>query len=152
MTNDGRDPRNAAGQIRYCWPGEAKCFCDTDNDCYALEGYVACTPRTSATATTSTTTTTTTRRRDSGVTDTGATGRRQDRAWRPTRGTADSGVTPTRPALDPDPDPSTPTPTPAPTAAGRGHGHRHDDAVDRAAGLPGRRGLRRDGHGRARGA
>lgn len=38
------EPRNAAGQVRYCWPGEAKCQCDSDNDCYALEGYVACIP------------------------------------------------------------------------------------------------------------
>ncbi|MBK8691907.1 MAG: hypothetical protein IPN17_06280 [Deltaproteobacteria bacterium] len=44
VTSDGRDPRNAAGQIRYCWPGEARCFCDTDGDCYAEEGHVACAP------------------------------------------------------------------------------------------------------------
>lgn len=38
-------PRNAAGQIRYCWPGEALCFCDADNDCYSQPGYVArCSP------------------------------------------------------------------------------------------------------------
>src|SRR5690349_4445695 len=36
-------PRNAAGQIRHCWPGEAHCYCDSDNDCYAQDGYVACT-------------------------------------------------------------------------------------------------------------
>jgi predicted esterase len=36
------DPRNAAGYIRYCWPGEPSCYCDRDNDCYALDGYVAC--------------------------------------------------------------------------------------------------------------
>ena len=58
VTSDGRDPRNAAGQIRYCWPSEARCFCDRDNDCYALERYVACTPRTATSTTTSTTTTT----------------------------------------------------------------------------------------------
>ncbi|MFO0646237.1 MAG: PHB depolymerase family esterase [Polyangiales bacterium] len=33
-----------SGQIRYCWPGEAHCFCDRDGDCYAEEGYVRCTP------------------------------------------------------------------------------------------------------------
>ncbi|MDO9022205.1 MAG: hypothetical protein Q8S73_31815 [Deltaproteobacteria bacterium] len=65
VTRDGRgDPRNAAGQIRNCWPGEAKCFCDSDNDCYSLDGYVACTP-VSASAITTTTS------RDSGVRDTG---------------------------------------------------------------------------------
>lgn len=36
------DPRNAAGQIRHCWPGEPMCFCDADNDCYDQAGY---TPR-----------------------------------------------------------------------------------------------------------
>jgi hypothetical protein len=36
------EPRNAAGDIRYCWPGEAYCHCDSDNDCYALDGYVPC--------------------------------------------------------------------------------------------------------------
>jgi predicted esterase/uncharacterized cupin superfamily protein len=42
-TLDGRgDPRNAAGYIRYCWPGEPACFCDRDNDCYALDGYLTC--------------------------------------------------------------------------------------------------------------
>ena len=41
------EPRNAAGKIRFCWPGQRKCHCDRDRDCYALEGYVACTPRTS---------------------------------------------------------------------------------------------------------
>ena len=34
------EPRNAAGQVRHCWPGEAQCFCDRDNDCYAQAGYV----------------------------------------------------------------------------------------------------------------
>lgn len=43
-TDANGDPRNLAGQIRYCWPGMAKCFCDADNDCYPLSGYVACTP------------------------------------------------------------------------------------------------------------
>ncbi|MDO9021056.1 MAG: PHB depolymerase family esterase [Deltaproteobacteria bacterium] len=39
------EPRNAAGQVRHCWPGEARCFCDRDNDCYAEAGYVPrCTP------------------------------------------------------------------------------------------------------------
>lgn len=32
-------PRNAAGQIRWCWPGEPRCFCDRDNDCYRESGY-----------------------------------------------------------------------------------------------------------------
>jgi len=35
-------PRNAAGYVRYCWPGETSCFCDRDNDCYAEDGYVRC--------------------------------------------------------------------------------------------------------------
>ena len=75
VTLDGRgDPRNAAGQIRNCWPGEAKCFCDSDNDCYSLDGYVACTPvtATASTATRTATTTTTTTSRDAGVADSGA--------------------------------------------------------------------------------
>ena len=33
-----------SGHIRHCWPGEARCFCDRDDDCYAEEGYVACIP------------------------------------------------------------------------------------------------------------
>ncbi|MBP6834690.1 MAG: hypothetical protein KA978_28155, partial [Deltaproteobacteria bacterium] len=36
------DPRNAAGFIRYCWPGEASCYCDADDDCYVQPGYVGC--------------------------------------------------------------------------------------------------------------
>jgi hypothetical protein len=36
------EPRNAAGHVRECWPGEAHCTCDRDNDCYAGDGYVAC--------------------------------------------------------------------------------------------------------------
>ncbi len=35
-------PVNSAGQIRQCWPGERYCYCDSDNDCYAESGYVAC--------------------------------------------------------------------------------------------------------------
>ena len=31
-----------SGHIRYCWPGEARCFCDSDNDCYAQDGYRPC--------------------------------------------------------------------------------------------------------------
>jgi len=42
--DDSGNPRNAAGHIRQCWPGNARCFCDRDNDCYAEEGYVACQP------------------------------------------------------------------------------------------------------------
>jgi predicted esterase len=39
------DPRNAAGRVRECWPGEPSCFCDVDNDCYAQAGYTArCAP------------------------------------------------------------------------------------------------------------
>lgn len=34
------EPRNEAGQIRHCWPGERFCFCDSDNDCYAQAGYM----------------------------------------------------------------------------------------------------------------
>lgn len=33
------NPRNAAGQVRDCWPGEPLCTCDRDNDCYAEPGY-----------------------------------------------------------------------------------------------------------------
>ncbi len=33
-----------SGHIRQCWPGEARCFCDRDNDCYAESGYVPCAP------------------------------------------------------------------------------------------------------------
>ncbi|MDO9022544.1 MAG: hypothetical protein Q7V43_36815, partial [Myxococcales bacterium] len=109
VTSDGRDPRNAAGQIRYCWPTEAKCFCDTDNDCYALEGYTACTPRTSATVTT------TTSRTDSGVRDTGVrdTGVRDSGVT--DAGTADTGVTPT-PTPTPTPDAGTATSTTTPSS------------------------------------
>jgi hypothetical protein len=28
--------------VRECWPGERRCNCDADNDCYAQPGYVAC--------------------------------------------------------------------------------------------------------------
>lgn len=43
VVRDARgEPRNAAGQVRFCWPGEARCYCDRDNDCYAQAGY---TPR-----------------------------------------------------------------------------------------------------------
>ena len=39
------NPRNAAGLIRHCWPGEALCTCDRDNDCYAEAGYTpSCRP------------------------------------------------------------------------------------------------------------
>jgi len=38
------DLRNAEGRVRECWPGDARCECDSDNDCYALPGHVACTP------------------------------------------------------------------------------------------------------------
>ncbi len=34
----------SSGHIRHCWPGEAYCFCDSDQDCYAEEGYVPCVP------------------------------------------------------------------------------------------------------------
>ncbi len=40
--DDRGSPRNAAGYIRYCWPGEANCICDRDDDCYPLEGYIDC--------------------------------------------------------------------------------------------------------------
>lgn len=33
------EPRNAAGRIRWCWPGEDRCVCDRDDDCYAESGY-----------------------------------------------------------------------------------------------------------------
>gem|GEM_PF-1395065 len=36
------EPRNAAGHIRWCWPGEDRCTCDADDDCYRAAGY---TPR-----------------------------------------------------------------------------------------------------------
>ena len=42
--DDRGQPRNTAGLVRYCWPGEARCFCDRGNDCYALEGYRPCRP------------------------------------------------------------------------------------------------------------
>lgn len=34
------EPRNAAGHIRWCWPGEPRCTCDRDDDCYRAAGYV----------------------------------------------------------------------------------------------------------------
>ena len=41
------EPRNAAGQIRWCWPAEPLCDCDADNDCYARTGYAPrCAPGT----------------------------------------------------------------------------------------------------------
>jgi hypothetical protein len=33
------EPRNAAGHIRWCWPGEPRCACDRDDDCYRESGY-----------------------------------------------------------------------------------------------------------------
>lgn len=33
-----------SGHIRWCFPGESRCFCDSDGDCYAESGYVPCTP------------------------------------------------------------------------------------------------------------
>lgn len=38
------EPRNAAGFIRWCWPGENKCFVDRDGDAYAEPGYIKCVP------------------------------------------------------------------------------------------------------------
>jgi predicted esterase len=39
------NPRSVSTRaIRFCFPGEANCFCDRDNDCYALKGYQACVP------------------------------------------------------------------------------------------------------------
>lgn len=74
VTRDSRgEPRNASGFVRYCWPGDASCFCDSDNDCYATSGYVACTPPGSTT--------------DAGVRDTGV----RDTGARDT-GTVDTGV------------------------------------------------------------
>lgn len=35
-------PRDALGRVRECWPGERRCECDVDGDCYARTGYVAC--------------------------------------------------------------------------------------------------------------
>jgi poly(3-hydroxybutyrate) depolymerase len=42
--DDRGQPRNAAGLVRYCWPGEARCFCDRSGDCYAEQGYRPCRP------------------------------------------------------------------------------------------------------------
>jgi len=42
--DDRGQPRNTAGLVRYCWPGEARCFCDRGNDCYAEDGYRPCRP------------------------------------------------------------------------------------------------------------
>ncbi|MDB4932957.1 MAG: hypothetical protein JWM10_5441 [Myxococcaceae bacterium] len=123
VTIDGRgDPRNAAGQIRNCWPGEAKCFCDADNDCYALSGYVACTPLVSAGTSTSTSTSTSISTvRDSGVRDSGA----ADSGVRDS-GAADTGVRDAGPADTGVRDSgavATPTPTPvAPVDAGTSAG------------------------------
>jgi len=43
-TDSHGDLRNAAGHVRECWPGDEHCECDSDDDCYALQGHVACTP------------------------------------------------------------------------------------------------------------
>ena len=41
--NDRGDPVGVvSGHVRYCWPGEALCYCDADNDCYAEAGYRPC--------------------------------------------------------------------------------------------------------------
>jgi poly(3-hydroxybutyrate) depolymerase len=75
VSSDGRgDPRNAAGQIRYCWPGEAHCYCDSDNDCYPQDGYVPCTPpgADAGTALDAGAATADTGARDTGPLDTGA--------------------------------------------------------------------------------
>ncbi|TAK27265.1 MAG: hypothetical protein EPO40_16710 [Myxococcaceae bacterium] len=61
--DESGNPRNAAGQIRQCWPGNAHCFCDRDNDCYAEEGYVPCQPMSAVTTDSGV--------RDSGVRDSG---------------------------------------------------------------------------------
>ncbi len=85
-----------SGHIRFCWPGEAHCYCDRDNDCYAQEGYVPCTPP----ATTA---------RDAGATDAGA---RDSGATVVDAGARDSGSAP----VDvPTTTPTTGTPLPADT-------------------------------------
>ncbi len=61
--------------VRYCWPGEANCYCDRDNDCYAQAGYVACTPLPATDAGATDTGAT-----DTGVTDTGVTDAARDAA------------------------------------------------------------------------
>ena len=43
--NDRGEPIGlVSGHVRWCWPGEPACYCDRDNDCYRLDGYVACVP------------------------------------------------------------------------------------------------------------
>ena len=42
--DDNGAPRNAAGHVRNCWPGDRGCTCDRDGDCYAGAGYTPCRP------------------------------------------------------------------------------------------------------------
>lgn len=70
--DESGNPRNAAGHIRQCWPGNARCVCDRDNDCYAEEGYVACQPISAATPRAVDAGARDTGARDSGVRDSGA--------------------------------------------------------------------------------
>ncbi|MFO0608566.1 MAG: alpha/beta hydrolase-fold protein [Polyangiales bacterium] len=43
--NDRGEPIGvSSGHVRWCWPGEPSCYCDRDDDCYRLDGYVRCTP------------------------------------------------------------------------------------------------------------
>jgi hypothetical protein len=103
VTRDGRgDPRNAAGQIRQCWPGEARCFCDSDNDCYSLSRYVACAPVVaSASGPTAPTTSQDAGVRDTGVRDSGPVDTGVRDSGPADTGVRDSGVAPTPPATPP---------------------------------------------------
>ncbi len=80
-----------SGHIRQCWPGEARCFCDRDNDCYAESGYVPCTPPGTSTGTT-----------DSGVSDASVTDSAVADVAVDTGGVADVGAVDAG-ALSPDP-------------------------------------------------
>ncbi len=101
VTLDARgDYRNAAGQIRNCFPGEARCRCDANNDCWRLPRYVACTPLVAPTTTT-TGTSTALLSSDAGVADTGVQDGGTADAGTADAGTADAGTavtaSPTRP-------------------------------------------------------
>jgi hypothetical protein len=38
----GNPVGTVSGHIRWCFPGEALCYCDADDDCYAEPGYTRC--------------------------------------------------------------------------------------------------------------
>ncbi len=42
LSSRGNPIGTVSGHIRWCFPGEAHCYCDRDGDCYAESGYTRC--------------------------------------------------------------------------------------------------------------